>query len=77
MTRGEDEMVGEPRAALRAQLGVTIVATLGGQRNRHWLVTARGERLILRRWSGPRDDADDTARRTRLAGRAADRRAER
>jgi len=68
MTRGEDEMVGEPRAALRAQLGVTIVATLGGQRNRHWLVTARGERLILRRWSGPRDDADYKSRLlTRLA----------
>ncbi len=51
-------MVSGPDDALLAQFGVHMVAPQGGRLNQHWLVTARGERLILRRWAGSRDDAD-------------------
>jgi aminoglycoside phosphotransferase (APT) family kinase protein len=35
-----------------------VVAALGGRLNQHWLVEARRERLVLRRWSQPADEID-------------------
>lgn len=35
--------------------GVRVVAPLGGRLNQHWLVDARGERFVLRRWAEPGD----------------------
>jgi Ser/Thr protein kinase RdoA (MazF antagonist) len=46
-----------------------VVAALGGRLNLHWLVEARGERLVLRRWSQPADEVDYELRL--LAGIAA------
>ncbi len=51
-------MVSGPADALLEQFGVRMVTSRGGRLNQHWLVTARGARLILRRWAGSRDDAD-------------------
>ncbi len=45
-----------PSAEVLGQFGVRVVAPLGGRLNRHWLVEARGERLVLRRWSALADD---------------------
>jgi aminoglycoside phosphotransferase (APT) family kinase protein len=50
-------MISGPSDALLARFGVHIVETMGGRLNQHWLVAARGERLVLRRWAGSRDDA--------------------
>jgi len=54
----EGRMVSGPDDTLLARFGVRIVTPIGGRLNQHWLVEARGERLILRRWAGSRDDAD-------------------
>jgi len=45
-----------PSAAVLETFGVRVIAPLGGRLNQHWLVDARGERLVLRRWAAP-DDA--------------------
>jgi Ser/Thr protein kinase RdoA (MazF antagonist) len=37
-------------------LRVSVVAPLGGRLNRHWLVTAHGDQLVLRRWATAADD---------------------
>jgi Ser/Thr protein kinase RdoA (MazF antagonist) len=36
--------------------GVRLLAPLGGRLNKHWLVEARGERYVLRRWAQPIED---------------------
>lgn len=45
-----------PSAEVVETFGVRVVAPLGGRLNEHWLVDARGERLVLRRWATPADD---------------------
>ena len=47
-----------PSDAVLEQFGVRVVAPLGGRLNQHWLVEARRERLVLRRWSQPADEID-------------------
>jgi Ser/Thr protein kinase RdoA (MazF antagonist) len=44
--------------AVLEQFGVRVVAPLGGRLNQHWLVEARRERLVLRRWAQPADEID-------------------
>ena len=39
--------------AVLEQFGVRLIAPLGGRLNLHWLVEARRERLVLRRWAQP------------------------
>lgn len=40
----------EPSDEVLALFGVRLVAPLGGRINRHWLVEAQGEQLVLRCW---------------------------
>ncbi len=47
-----------PSDEVLERLGVGAVAELGGRLNRHWLVAARGERLVLRRCYQSIDDLD-------------------
>jgi Ser/Thr protein kinase RdoA (MazF antagonist) len=48
----------QPGGEVLARFGVRVVAPLGGRLNQHWLVEARGERLVLRRWAQSADDID-------------------
>lgn len=45
-----------PSDAVVEAFGVRVIASLGGRLNQHWLVDARGERLVLRRWATSGDD---------------------
>jgi aminoglycoside phosphotransferase (APT) family kinase protein len=47
-----------PGDAILEQFGVRLIAPLGGRLNLHWLVEARRERLVLRRWLQPADEID-------------------
>lgn len=44
-----------PSAEILETFGVRVVSPLGGRLNQHWLVEARGERLVLRRWEQSAD----------------------
>jgi aminoglycoside phosphotransferase (APT) family kinase protein len=57
-----------PSVEVVETFGVRVVAPLGGRLNQHWLVDARGERLVSRRWATP---ADDVAYELRLLARVA------
>jgi Ser/Thr protein kinase RdoA (MazF antagonist) len=46
----------QPSLEVLETLGISLLAPLGGRANQHWLVAARGERLVLRRWDKPNDD---------------------
>jgi len=48
----------QPSDEALEQFGVRLVAPLGGRLNQHWLVEARRERLVLRRWAQPADEID-------------------
>jgi aminoglycoside phosphotransferase (APT) family kinase protein len=48
----------QPSDEVLDRFGVRLVAPLGGRLNLHWLVEARGERLVLRRWSQSADEID-------------------
>jgi len=56
ITVGVEEESMWPSAEVLASFGVRAVAPLGGRLNRHWLVEAHGDRLVLRRWAAPDDD---------------------
>jgi len=45
-----------PNAEVVEAFGVRVVAPLGGRVNRHWLVAARGDQFVLRRWAKPGDN---------------------
>ena len=47
-----------PSDAVLERFGLRVVAPLGGRLNLHWLVEARRERLVLRRWWQPADEID-------------------
>jgi Ser/Thr protein kinase RdoA (MazF antagonist) len=49
-------MLVQPGDGVLEHFGISVVAALGGRLNQHWLVTAQGEQLVLRRWSAPMDD---------------------
>jgi Ser/Thr protein kinase RdoA (MazF antagonist) len=51
-------MTPRPSPEVLEHFGVHLIAALGGRLNQHWLVEARGERLVLRRWSQPADQID-------------------
>jgi aminoglycoside phosphotransferase (APT) family kinase protein len=55
---GADRMSPHPSDEVLERFGARLVAPLGGRLNQHWLVEARGERLVLRRWSQPADEID-------------------
>jgi len=40
----------QPNNEVLAQFGVRLISSLGGRLNQHWLVEARRERWVLRRW---------------------------
>src|SRR6188768_3920405 len=61
-------MTSRPSDAVLEQFGVRLIAPLGGRLNLHWLVEARGERLVLRRWAQPAGEIDYELR---LLGRIA------
>ena len=44
-----------PPGEVLETFGVRAIAPLGGRLNQHWLVDARGERLVLRRWADTGD----------------------
>ena len=48
----------QPSNEVLERFGVRLVAPLGGRVNQHWLVEARRERLVLRRWAQPADEID-------------------
>lgn len=48
----------QPSDAVLKRFGVRVIAPLGGRLNQHWLVEARHERLVLRRWAQSADDID-------------------
>jgi len=48
----------QPSGAVLKRFGVRVIAVLGGRLNQHWLVEARRERLVLRRWAQSADDID-------------------
>lgn len=52
------EMSVNPGVNILDTFGVRVVAPLGGRQNLHWLVEARQEQLVLRRWSTSADDID-------------------
>ena len=80
---GSEDITPTPSDAVLEQFGVALIAPLGGRLNQHWLVEARYERLVLRRWAQPADEIDyelrllGTDRRAGVAGRAGRRRADR
>jgi hypothetical protein len=41
----------QPSAEILDRFDVRVLAALGGRLNQHWLVAARGEQLVLRRWA--------------------------
>src|SRR4051812_26464932 len=57
-TEGSEHMAILPSDAVLEQFGVRMIAPLGGRLNLHWLVEARRERLVLRRWAQPADEID-------------------
>jgi len=48
----------QPSDEVLERFGVRLVTPLGGRLNQHWLVEARRERLVLRRWAQPADEID-------------------
>ena len=56
-----------PSGEVLARFGVRAVAPLGGRLNRHWLVDAHGERLVLRRWADPGDAARRSSARSSMS----------
>jgi Ser/Thr protein kinase RdoA (MazF antagonist) len=48
----------KPSAEVLEYFGARVIAPLGGRMNKHWLVEAGGERLVLRRWAQPADEID-------------------
>jgi aminoglycoside phosphotransferase (APT) family kinase protein len=49
-------MMPYPSAEVLECFGVHVIAALGGRLNQHWLVAARGEQVVLRRWAQSADD---------------------
>lgn len=56
MTNGAEDTSIWPSAQVLETFGVQAVAPLGGRLNQHWLVSARGVQLVLRRWHTPGAD---------------------
>lgn len=46
-------MTDQPSDEILAYFAIRVIAPLGGRRNRHWLVAAGRDRLVLRRWAQP------------------------
>lgn len=51
-------MLPQPSDAVLAQFNARLIVPLGGRLNQHWLVDARYERLVLRRWAQPLEDIE-------------------
>ena len=48
----------QPSDEVLERFGVRLLTPLGGRLNQHWLVEARRERLVLRRWWQPVNEID-------------------
>jgi aminoglycoside phosphotransferase (APT) family kinase protein len=53
-----DPITPQPSAEVLERFGVRVITPLGGRLNLHWLVEARRERLVLRRWWQSADEID-------------------